>query len=336
MKKFTCIVLLVFLVFSTSPIQSQTLIAVQNSTSSSFYASLDSAIVHAVAGDFIYLPGGNFTISKPINKKLQIIGVGHNPDSCVSTRITQVTGEFTINSGSDHGSITGIKIPGSISLNSIIYYSIERCNLNSISIATNSTNILVNECVIHGSISGSESLGFQLTKCIVDGSSVYGFIAKTYIINNIFMSPLYLGAAWESKHRIQGCFFKNNIFLSTVTYNSSSTIDNLFQNNLFNSGITLTSSNGTLHNNIVGPVTDLFKNKTKALFDYDQDYHILTTSPAHNAGTDKTDLGIYGTASPWKEGSVPDNPHIQKLIPQSVSTAAGNLDVKIKVAAQDF
>ena len=135
--------------------KAQTLIAVTNDTGSSFYSTLDLAITNATAGDYIYLPGGNFTISVPIAKKLQIVGIGHNPDSCAVTGITQVTGDFKITCGSDHGSISGLKIWGNINFTlttgqTISYYSIERCNLNSVSIATNSTKILINECVIGG------------------------------------------------------------------------------------------------------------------------------------------------------------------------------------------
>lgn len=308
----------------------QTLIAVTNETGSTFYSNLDTAIVKATSGDYIYLPGGSFKISKPINKKLQIVGVGHNPDSCAVTGITQVTGNFVINSGSDHGSITGLKIYGDITFivgatdPVVNYYSIERCNLGNVYPSTRSLNILVCECVIHGNIrgdmSGSSSQGFLLSNCIVEGY-FSGFLANTFINNNVFMNSF--------TYPTTGCFFKNNIFLfagpiPTESYTA------LYQNNSFTTAV---SSLYNCHNNIVAPVAGLFKNKTKALFDYDQDYHILVASPAHLAGTDGTDLGIYGTSSPWKEGSVPSSPHLQT---KTVSTIDGKPNVKIKVAAQDY
>jgi len=325
MKNLYFLTILALFVHGNS--KAQTLIAVTNATGSSFYTTLDSAIVHSVAGDYIYLPGGNFTISKPITKKLQIVGVGHNPDSCAITGITQVTGNFTINSGSDHGSITGFKIWGDISFTlttgqAINYYSVERCNFGSVTLATLSSKILINECVIHGNIGGNNSQGFLLSKCIVEGTYISGFVANTFINNNIFLSGF--------NYPTSGCDFKNNIFISSGPTPGNTA---LYQNNSFtNSVISLYNC----HNNIVGSAADLFKNKTKAGFDYDQDYHILSTSTAHNAGTDGTDLGIYGTSSPWKEGSVPNNPHLQRLRSKTVSTLNGNLDVKTKVAAQDY
>lgn len=325
MKNLYFLAILIWL--SSGQTSAQTLIAVTNDTGSSFYSTLDLAITNATAGDYIYLPGGSFTISMPIAKKLQIVGVGHNPDSCIVSGISQVIGDFVINSGSDHGSISGLKIWGNINFKlntgqTISYYSIERCNLNSVSIATNSTKILINECVI-GNVSGSNSQGILVSKCIFSGG-VGGFAANSFINNNVFLTTSF-------GYPTSGCDFKNNIFLSAGPYPAAG-YTATYQNNSFTSEVT---SLHNCYNNIVVPADGLFVKKTKAGFDYDQDYHVLATSPAHNAGTDKTDLGIYGTASPWKEGSLPGNPHVQRVQSKTVSTLDGNLDVKTNVVAQD-
>lgn len=330
MKTIIIPFLLAFALLYCGNSQAQTTIAVQGESGSTFFASLDSAIVKAQAGDYIYLPGGNFNITKPIDKKLHIVGVGHHPDSCLATGITQVIGSFIIKKGSDRGTMTGMKITGGITFSlstgeSLNYYSIERCNIGStVSIATKSSQILISECVINGSVTGSSSQGFQLTKCILTGG-IDGFIANSYADNNVFLS--------SSVTSTGGCFFRNNIFLYSGCPSPSSTYSTVFQNNSFTVAV---SSLHNCHNNIVAPITGLFKNKTKAGFDYDQDYHVLATSPAHNAGTDGTDLGIYGTASPWKDGSLPGNPHVQKVQSKTVSAIDGKLEVKTKIAAQDY
>lgn len=343
MKKITFLTFLGFILLLASPAKAQSPIAVQNDSGTSFYSTLDLAITNAVAGDYIYIPGGVFPISVPIDKQLHIIGVGHNPDSCAVTGITQVTGNIIILNGSDHGSIAGLKISGYFHFGSspndviINYYTIERCNIGGeITLATRSTNILVNECVIKGLINGNKTQGFKLSKCIVEADYVMGFDSNAYFINNIFTQCKF--GYWAIRQNIIGCYVKNNIFLTRLyvgNYDAYSNVDvskNLFQNNLFNSGHNLSTTSNVFQNNITGPVTTLFKNQTGAVFDYKQDYHILESSPAHNAGTDGTDLGIYGTTNPWKEGSLPSNPHIQS---KSISTVNGNLNVKIKVAAQD-
>ena len=335
MKKIIYFGLFGFYLFLSSPTTAQTAIAVTNDSGSTFYTTLDLAITNASSGDYIYLPGGNFTISVPINKQLQIFGVGHNPDSCAVTGITQVTGDFTIKSGSDHGSIVGLKISGGISFSintqelDLNYYSIDRCNISgAIRLSAKSSNILVSECVLKGDLYGSSTKGFQMSKCIIEGRYIYSFYSNAYFLNNIFISNL------TTLYCVNGCYFRNNVFISSQVYGEygCTSDNNLFQNNLFNGSFSISPTTNSLRNNITGPVTTLFKNQSGTVFDYKQDYHILDTSPAHNAGTDGTDLGIYGTGSPWKEGSVPSNPHIQS---KTFSTVNGNLNVKIKVAAQD-
>lgn len=352
MKRITNLFLLGFILFLASPTKAQSPIAVQNDSGTSFYSTLDLAITNAIAGDYIYLPGGTFTISVPIDKQLQIIGVGHNPDSCAVTGITQVTGNILIKNGSDHGLLTGMKISGTVSFGTsaqayndvtINYYTIERCNIAGvINLATKSTNTLINECIIHSSITGNYTQGFQMSKCIYETSYIYTFDSNAYFTNNIFLGNGYSNI---NLYYIKGCSFKNNIFIrylndataaninySPAQYSYYCSYNNIFQNNLSSSFNLFPSPYNLFQNNITGTVTILFVNQSGQLFDYKQDYHIKTDSPAHNAGTDGNDLGIYGTSNPWKEGSVPSYPHIQS---KSISTVNGNLNVKIKVAAQD-
>ncbi len=339
MKKITFLTFLGFILLLADPSQAQSPIAVQNNSGTSFYSTLDLAITNAISGDYIYLPGGSFNVTVPISKQLHIIGVGHNPDSCAVTGITQVSGTFSIRSGSDGGSISGLKIIGQIQFyigtteNNISNYTIERCNIGStITLSNRISNLLINECIIIEGISGNSLQGFQLSKCII-GRYIIGFDSNAYFLNNIFFGNVSCG----SNVSIQGAFFKNNIFLSPLTegtINGVCVAKSQFQNNLFNAGCYYVSnSTNTYQNNITGPVSTLFVNQSGTVFDYKQDYHIKTDSPAHNAGTDGTDLGIYGTGNPWKEGSLPSNPHIQS---KSISTINGNLNVKIKVVAQDY
>lgn len=68
---------------------------------------------------------------------------------------------------------------------------------------------------------------------------------------------------------------------------------------------------------------------------YASNFRIRSNLPYFNGGTDGTQLGIYGGSFPWKDGSVPFNPHIQfKNIPNATD-AFGNLPINIRVAAQE-
>ncbi|MEI7983947.1 MAG: hypothetical protein WCI71_20035 [Bacteroidota bacterium] len=70
-------------------------------------------------------------------------------------------------------------------------------------------------------------------------------------------------------------------------------------------------------------------------FSYTNNYHLKSTSNGHNAGTDGTDVGIYGTLIPYKEAAVPFNPHISSKSIGSTTNPTGTLDVDIRVSAQD-
>jgi hypothetical protein len=46
-------------------------------------------------------------------------------------------------------------------------------------------------------------------------------------------------------------------------------------------------------------------------------------------------VGIYGGAFPWKEGSIPNTPHVTNKNIGHTTNSNGTLPVNIKVAAQD-
>ncbi|MDR0506901.1 MAG: hypothetical protein LBH32_08835, partial [Dysgonamonadaceae bacterium] len=65
------------------------------------------------------------------------------------------------------------------------------------------------------------------------------------------------------------------------------------------------------------------------------DYHLQPTSAGKNAGTDGTDVGIYGTAFPFKESKLPSIPHFTVKNISTETNAEGKLPVYIKIEAQD-
>ena len=88
-------------------------------------------------------------------------------------------------------------------------------------------------------------------------------------------------------------------------------------------------------NNFVSVSRDaIFINSSNNSFEYTANYHLLPTCVGVGAGTDGTDIGIFGTASPYKEGAVPMNPHV---IRNMINTSSNNntLHIDIQVEAQD-
>jgi hypothetical protein len=137
------------------------------------------------------------------------------------------------------------------------------------------------------------------------------FSFNSIIENNIFIN--YNSSCYWASYS-SGSFFNNNLFVE----------DWIIPDNCFGSG------------NIVNqPQSSIFINQSGNNFSYAHDYHLQPTCPGKNAGTDGTDIGIYGGSHPWKEGSIPFNPHIQYKTISGSTDENGNLNVNIKVSGQD-
>ena len=358
---------------------SQNLIVVQNGSNLSFYERIDSAIVHSNNGDTIYLPGMIQTVTfLRINKKLTILGAGHNPDSTTATNYSKIIGPIQFVNGSNYSMLSGIYCDdiqfGTDSTNSAVNnISIIRCNLNNISFFLGGAACNFNQTAIVTSIGpasnnrfignivrGNVNLGFtannQVLNNIITGQSVY-FGNNNLISNNIF---LYHG--FNTMCGFNTCTFpigasnnstiQNNIFISTGTATSiganfvcvhyTSTSMYLgpdgcsFNNNIFCSADPGISSCGTCFSsgNYLSVIpTNIFVNQSGNTFGYTQNYH-LQNAPSFS-GTDATQVGIYGGLFPWKEGSVPVNPHIQFKNIGSSTDPNGNLQLNIRVKAQN-
>jgi len=71
--------------------------------------SWDSAYNKAANGDNVYVPGGNFTISSPIDKSLNIFGAGYFIDSSITTSITLIN-NIILKKGADGGLHIPVKV----------------------------------------------------------------------------------------------------------------------------------------------------------------------------------------------------------------------------------
>ncbi len=339
MKKSTLLLLLTSLCL-TRLSSAQNLIAVQHGSSQSFYSDLSTAISVSVNGDTLYLPGSSYTLgSLVINKRIHIVGAGHNPDSTLATGKTTLTGSIYLVTGADSGSISGILLNGSIyvgtgSSNQDVHsFLIERCNFVSLVFSfyspytvNNSSGFLVKENVINGAIDAglSESNVFQ--------SNIIAAYITQFKNNNILRNNIFLYNGGTLLINITGCLFENNVILNTYGTFYSSSYSNAFNNNVFVGAPGLPgSSNGNYLNQAQNSI---FTSQSGNSFSYSHNYRIKSTSPGYNGGVDGKDVGIYGGAFPWKEGSAPFNPHIQYQSISGTTDAGGNLNVNIKVAAQ--
>jgi hypothetical protein len=325
--KLIPVVVMLFLFSSTIKAQ---IAVVTPSGNTSICPTIDSAMNKANASDIIYLPAGNFG-GFTVTKKVTIIGVGHHPDSSAATGRTIINGDLTFSNSSKNSLIDGLVInAGSIYLNSDSC-TILRCNVNGSLIMLSITPLgtKIRYSVLDQIFINSGGLKYsEIKNNVINGMQ---FITSSDFSNNTISNNIFLGGTcgWNDNNLIT-----NNIFINWSPYNFTSNICN---NNIFNSTqmpVPIDSSSG--HNNIYGQTSaSTFVNQSGTNFNYSQNYHLKPISPGVGAGTDGTDIGIYGSAQPWKDGNIPPNPHIYFKNVAQQTGADGKLLIQYKVRANN-
>jgi len=312
----------------------QNLVAVHHNNTATFYTTLSSALTGASDGDTIYVPGGSFD-GITITKRLHLVGVGHHPDSTDATSRTYIKG-ISIGNGSSGGSLTGIYLSDNFYIyfsSNLNGYTISRCYIPSLCYATTPVPVLINIIFFENYFGTMNMLNANFS--------------SFYLSNNIF--------TYETNSP-ENSIIRNNVFLhGSYPYFSNS----LVENNLFNNySAYYNCYNSIFHNNVNGGIngantsgnqgsgnylnqgafSSFFVSYDPATITlaniYQANFHLVPGSPYFNAGRDGTDIGIYGGAYPWKDGSIPFNPHIQSINISPVTNSSGNLDVNIQVEAQ--
>ena len=344
MKKLIIISIFVFCIVNL--IVAQQKFNVQNGTKAEFYDDLETAIQKAVSGDTIYLPGHLVQVQNDliIDKKLALIGAGCDVDSIGGLQVTEIqkvnAGDATINfyNGSDGSLLTGC-IVGGIQLGnktevntpqSIQNITIWRNRIGAINLGADNVSNLMNKITI------SENFvyyinGYNASNCVVNNNLVYGFynyngMASLLSFTNSLISNNVLG---NDIMAVTDCIVENNFASGIDMYSSNS----IFNNNAFQRSYTFPYVNANGSNNLVN------QDPSKTFVSYygfnsPNDMVIRSDSPCKNAGTDGTDIGIFGGSSPYKAGAVPFNPHIDKTNIAGQLDANGNLRVNIQVSAQ--
>lgn len=349
MKKFIFLLFIVLL-NGVWVVRAQDLIAVQNGGAPSFYTQFTDAVNAANSGDTIYLPAFIYsTNNMTITKELHIIGVGHNPDSTIATGFTQLNGNINIGDGSSNGSIEGVYLSGRIEFHTPLAHPITsgfqiiRNNIQELVFYNDGTQIhysnnLIIENIIRENIYGNpSSIQLDIQSNIISNNIVmnnfFAFGYNNVIKNNLFLNKDNNG---QTITNMNGCLFENNVIFRM---NGASDNNCIFRNNLSNHPIANYNQSGTnistdnIYVNDGG--SNIFVNYPNITsFSYSNDFHLDPTSPGKNAGKDGTDVGIYGGAYPWKEGSIPNRPHIIYSNIGNSTNSNGALPVNIKVEAQ--
>lgn len=339
MKKTILFLGIFFSVMSQS--QGQSVVALHSASVQMFTGAnpFIDAYNASADGDTIYLPGGYFNVPGTLDKKLLIYGAGHYPDSTTATNKTILTAGFTLGDNADSIHLEGLHITGGIFFatnTSVNYVAIRRNHLTGgidfSGSGTPCTNALITQNAIDGEIYGNNAQQLLLTNNIIGGKirNMTGMVIQ----NNVLLADYYNGWPYYNSFAMTGMannLIANNIFLTQETYAVEGT-GNSVNNNVFlmtyNPGANSASGN---YNNV--SQSTIFVNQTGNGFNYAHNYHLQ--SPATYLGTDATECGIYGGIDPYKEGAVPSNPHIQLKSISSTTNINGDININIKVAAQD-
>jgi len=326
-------------------LEAQKIVALHTASGVQFFSDdnpLQSAYAAAVDNDTIYLPGGSFAPPSNFEKKLRIIGVGHNPAATTATFQTIISGDIYLRDQADGFYLEGVKISGNLyfysneSINDIV---IKRCKMNGLNINGDQTNPSEN-CVFQENI-----IGGMDTRNLLNSVFFNNIIQNTInearnltFFNNLFMHIDCSGYIYTPTiGYANNCLLKNNIFLqgscgNVVGGSGQSTYShNIFCTNL---NTIILGLDPIVDNNYSMNRDDIFVNYTGGGFDYAQDYH-LTTAAQANLGDDGTECGIYGGFYPWKDLSVPSTPHISSKNISNTSDANGMIHIDINVQAQD-
>jgi hypothetical protein len=351
---------LVTLVFTSLSILSFAgIITVDNRVGSGAnYTSVSSAISNASSGDTIYIHPSSVSYGNiSLNKQLVLVGPGHFPEYTGGTGAT--LGEINLYNGCSGSEITGLII------------SSIRCYVwqvaNNITISNNFINSAAAIGGAYGDAAGSnnwliegnviiEAEGCGGCKVIdlkqgqlgissnwifrnnfiqsksTNGNSLFAKLNSTTIVENNIIFFRKSTPIFDSD--VTGGEFRNNIIwawngnFTDITENASNV---LFMNNI------TYHSNGTL---VVLPGSDNINNTDPEFvsvngnptWSYNKDYNLSPTSPAHNAGTDGTDLGIFGANFPFRmEGYPQDFPRFQLFqVGNTVVPQGGTLEIQLK------
>lgn len=334
----------------------------QNQATNTF-TNLQVALDAASDGDTILVHGsdtnyGNVTIRR---KNLKIVGAGYRPDRQPPKR-TEV-GNVTLGHASADLNASGAlligldigQINGVNAADPIENITVRRCRVANVNADRGRAWKFIN-CILVTYISTQISPPRQVEELEVHNSiftrsnCFSGFASnekEVLVTNCLFMDATGTIFASQAEHLT----FTNNIFYGVSPFRA----DNEFCT--WNNNVSFLSSDDTFNTdppnqgagtNWEGTGNPEFVHVTPEFqavdFSYDFDLHLEPTSPYKNAGTDGTDVGIYGGLYPWPDGGdrpwitspMPAYPLIEEFDVQNANIPLdGTLRVRIKARKND-
>jgi hypothetical protein len=333
-------------------------IVLQGSGAPQVFTEFPTALAAAQPNDRLYFSGGSFSYpaNTTISIPLHFIGAGIHPDSTAATGITTLqgvgSGSLIITNGASNSTFTGIRFnPGSSVVNGVQYGTsssddnatgilFQRCHFNGrVDLGASSndgtySSTTFDACIFKHDVNGYNGSAV-MTRCILD------YNPGVAITITSFQNPgtLLFDHCVLLSGRIansDGATIRNSIFTRStggaIHQSNNSTITNCL---FVSDEATSNSFNLTLTNNTLSvPASSLFVNETNGVYEYADDLHLVPGSPGIGGANDGTDIGLYGSNAPYKDGAMPFNPHYRQADIAPGTNENGELPVNIRVAAQ--
>lgn len=349
MKKVTAIlaILICFVITGNATI----LIVDKNPTApTGSYGTVNDAVTAASTGDTLYIiPASSDYGSFNLSKQLVVMGNGHYPVPYNDYPwISQVIDININNTNATGSSIIGLRINKVNCYSNVSNITIEKNRIYSdISVGSGCPNWTIKNNLFtyyytHYYTPPSISIGNNINWLIENnifsgtrtsnGTGVFIINSNSYnvvISNNIFIGDSLATGNYVGFDAMINAIITNNIFYYRAPLGC--TYCNMSNNLTYmTSQDTLPYGNNTGANNIIGQ-DPLFVDAPQQshTFLYNYDYHLGTGSPGINAGTDGTNIGIYGGTYPYSD--IVPIPKIQKLQVQNPKVPLNDtLRVRIK------
>lgn len=323
-----------------SAVSAQVVMIQRGDDQSLFFDSVTEAVNAAQDEDVIYIPSGIYQIGElRIDKKLEIIGAGHYPPTDNTAQgHTSLNGSVRLVDGADGSSFTGLLITGPVSWGSsgtsadfeVDNFSLFRCNVGPVQIRSCTRcpdpvvtdHIQIVECVVRGPVSVEGAQNVYISNNFI-GGPIFGFDGGITIANNLLVDS---GPGSNAA-------IENNIFFGTLDVTASQ-----IRNNMLAEGASIVSTFSNFEVNTIEnqPISSMFADMPGGglILDFIIDFHLQPTSPGKAAGTDGTDIGPMGGASPYKYLGIPANPYVIENHSATVTDESGKLRIRFEVEAQ--
>jgi hypothetical protein len=294
------------------------------------YTDLQTAITASSAGDTVYVMGsgtqyGSATIDRPIT----LIGAGYAPPApAFATNISTVT----ITLAGSGSRLMSVEVPSTTYLygNNV---TVERSRMGTLYCSAGLSNVVIRHCYLTYTDLAMPNSALVTNNIFHSSGYLINSTSSSLIItNNLFMGyPVY------ALNNISNALITNNIFWGSTPVNSTVT------NCTFNKNITYQTADNTLpygSNTGTGNqinVNPYFTNAPNNAINYTYNYQLLAFSTGNDAGTDGTDIGIYGGVAPMPGlGGVPRIPRITQFdLQYSLVPQGGSLNVQVKAKKID-